>query len=400
MKSPIMRVAAAPLIRLDAELMRDYVANKAEYDALDKAERTQEDRPQQRRLRLEDTTIEAAQEVLRDSPDGVLCLQDELSGWFGSMDKYTVHGGAKNRGFWLQSYGGGEYAVNRIGRGAFLIENLSVSMLGGIQPGPMREVAADTVDDGLLQRGIMLMLRPGAVGKDEPAPGAVYRYDHTVTMLHEMLMAPSEPLRFDDGALAIRERLEQKHHGLMAYGAVNRKLTAHIGKYNGLFARLCLLWHCIEQVQGQPAAAIFPAPLVSEYTAQRVERFLHEFLLPHALTFYNNVLGLADEHDRLTAVAGYILARRLDRITSRDVQRGDRTMRGLERRDIDSVFSQLEALGWLLRSPGARPGDPPIWNVNPEVHRRFEQRAQQEAERRRQTRELIAAMLGGKPEED
>jgi hypothetical protein len=44
--------------------------------------------PKQERLRIEDATIESAQEVLRDSPEGALCWQDELSGWFGSMDKY------------------------------------------------------------------------------------------------------------------------------------------------------------------------------------------------------------------------------------------------------------------------------------------------------------------------
>jgi len=90
---------------------------------------------------MEDTTIEGAQEVLRDSPDGVLCLQDELSGWFGSMDKYAAgRGAAKDRGFWLQAFNGGQYAVNRISRGSFLIPNLSASVLGGIQPDPLRPI--------------------------------------------------------------------------------------------------------------------------------------------------------------------------------------------------------------------------------------------------------------------
>jgi hypothetical protein len=88
------------------------------YDNLSKAERKTTERPMQRRLRLEDTTIEGAQEVLKDSPDGVLCIQDELSGWFGAMDKYAGRGAAKDRGFWLQSFHGGPYALNRITRGA------------------------------------------------------------------------------------------------------------------------------------------------------------------------------------------------------------------------------------------------------------------------------------------
>ncbi len=131
-KSPIMKEAATPLIRLDAELYREYVRAIAQYEALPTQEKKTKPRPKQKRLQIEDTTIEAAQVVLEDSPDGILCLQDELSGWFGSMDKYSgSRGGAKDRGFWLQSWNGGSYAFNRVGRGVGIIPNLSVSMLGG-----------------------------------------------------------------------------------------------------------------------------------------------------------------------------------------------------------------------------------------------------------------------------
>ncbi len=326
---------------------------------------------------------------MKDSPDGVLCLQDELSGWFGSMDKYSGHrGAAKDRGFWLQSYQGGSYAINRVTRGSSLIENLSVSLLGGIQPGPMRKLIADTVDDGLIQRLVPIVLRPGVVGKDEPRSFAVgQRYAELVERLHGM-GRPLENLHFDDGALAIRLELEEKHLHLMECEVVNKKLAAHIGKYDGLFARLCLLWHCIEKDPCRDG-------LVRAATARRVANFLHGFLLPHAIAFYAGVLGLSDDHDRLAAVAGYILAHKLGRVTNRDIQRGDRTMRGLDRREIDSIFHQLDAMGWVTRTPGPRPSDPPHWIVNPEVHRLYKERAEKEAERRRSERATIAALLSG-----
>jgi uncharacterized protein DUF3987 len=132
-------------------------------------------------------------------------------------------------------------------------------------------------------------------------------------------------LRFDDAALAIRERLEHKHLDLMACEIINRKLAAHIGKYDGLFARLCLLWHCIEDSDGL---------IITEHTARRVADFMHCFLLPHAVAFYAGMLELSNDHDRLTKVAGYVLARKLTRVTNRDVQRGCRAMRGLERQEI------------------------------------------------------------------
>jgi len=233
-KTPIILRATKPLKRLDAELWRSYVNATKRYDELTKEERKNTERPRQRRLRLEDTTIEAAQEVLKDSPDGVLCIQDELAGWFGAMDKYAGRGATKDRGFWLQSFHGGPYAVNRIARGAAMIENLSVSLLGGIQPEPIRKIAADTIDDGLLQRLIPIMLHRGSAGKDAPRVGQ--DYDELIVQLRER-SPPPQALQFTDAALTIRHQLETRHLDLMACEIVNRKLAAHIGKYDGLFAR-------------------------------------------------------------------------------------------------------------------------------------------------------------------
>jgi hypothetical protein len=290
-KTPILRQVAAPLARIDARLYRKYAAEKAYHDNLPPDEKKKAIPPKQRRVRIEDTTIEAAQEVLKDSPDGVLCLQDELSGWFGGMDKYSGKGAAKDRGFWLQSFNGGEYVFNRISRGPIIIENLSVSMLGGIQPEPMRKLAADSVDDGLLQRLCPIILRASTIGQDEPDDGAWKVYDNLVDGLHMMRAPkPNFVLSFDDGAQKIRKQLEQKHHDLMNCEAVNKKLSAHIGKYDGLFARLCVLWHCIETVGSDRPADL--SATVTENTASRVAKFMHTFMLPHGLSFYAGVLGL------------------------------------------------------------------------------------------------------------
>ena len=110
-------------------------------------------------------------------------------------------------------------------------------------------------------------------------------------------------------------------------------------------------------------------------------------------TPYGGVLKLADDHDRLAAIAGYILAHQKQRITNRDVQRGDRSMRKLTRRETEAIFEQLDALGWLTRTPGLRPSDPPHWDVNPAVHQKFAERGKAEAERRGRERAIIGEML-------
>jgi hypothetical protein len=59
--------------------------------------------------------------------------------------------------------------------------------------------------------------------------------------------------------------------------------------------------------------------------------------------------------------------------------------------DEIEVFEQLEALGWVTRTPGPRQGS--HWIVNPEVHVRFAERAAKEAAQRRAARELIASQM-------
>jgi hypothetical protein len=318
----------------------------------------------------------------------VLNIQDELSGWFGSMDKYASgKGAAKDRGFWLQAYNGGSYSVDRIGRGSIYIPNLSISLLGGIQPGPLRKIIDDANDDGLIQRLIPYTMATSTLGQDKERPDSVRAYEQLVNDLYRR-SGSDQLLRFSPEAQAVQRRLEQRHLEMMSCEAFNAKLAAHIGKYDGIFARLCIIWHCIER------PIIGRGDQISESAALRVERFLHQFLLPHATAFYVGQLQLSDDHDRLASLAGYILARKVEVVTPREVMRGDSSMRSLTRPETNAILEQMEALGWLEPVAGSRK-DSPRWKVNPECHRRFAEKGQKEAERRQSARKQLLEMFEG-----
>jgi hypothetical protein len=399
MKSPMLKAVAKPLQAIDNVLARDYQREMAAYNRLPKEEKQQREKPRQKRVMAQDVTIEATQDIMQDSPAGILYYSDELSGWFGSMDKYSgARGSAKDRAFWLESYNGGSYTVDRVQRGTVFVEHLSVSMLGGIQPETICRIAGDSVDDGLLQRFIPIVVRPAVDSRDEPPSEVVFDYNALIRKLHQLkppmtggLMETVAPLTFDDGAMAIRKDLERKHLRLQQCESINRKLAAHIGKYNGIFARLCVVWHCIEHAGGDSLPAV-----VTVDTARRVAGFLHGFLLPHSLAFYAGVLGLSNDHDQLCDIAGYILTRKLETITNRDVQRGSKGMRSLKQREVEGLFEQLDAFGWLTRVPGPRPSYPHHWVVNSAVHQKFAERAEAEKKRREQDRVTLAALFGGR----
>ena len=61
------------------------------------------------------------------------------------MEKYSGSGRAgasANRAFWLKAWDGGRLVVDRITRGEIFVDNLSVSLIGGIQPAKLLEMQA------------------------------------------------------------------------------------------------------------------------------------------------------------------------------------------------------------------------------------------------------------------
>ena len=115
-KTPIMSAVIKTLMRLDGDLLRTFLFETEQYKNLTPEERK----------KTNAAVAEAAAAGRHDhrertgrvagSPDGVLLHQDELSGWFGSMDKYSGRGGAaKDRAFWLESYNGGSIPSTVLG---------------------------------------------------------------------------------------------------------------------------------------------------------------------------------------------------------------------------------------------------------------------------------------------
>lgn len=116
--------------------------------------------PVARRYLTNDPTAEKIGELLVENPRGLLLFRDELTGWLRSLER---EGRENDRAFYLEAWNGrNSYTYDRIGRGTVHIESHCVSILGGIQPGPLsayvREaLSADRGADGLLQRFQLLV---------------------------------------------------------------------------------------------------------------------------------------------------------------------------------------------------------------------------------------------------
>lgn len=407
-KSPAIRRATKRLRKIDADLAEgnaklaaDYADQAEQYkDAKKEAKKSggmsvpAPEKPPMERMIVEDITVEALSEVLKDNPRGVMCIQDELSGWFGSMDAYSgSKSGNKDRAAWLQAYNGGFRQVDRIMRGAVMIPNFSVCMIGGIQPDAIRQLAAKMTDDGLMQR-FMIIVGRNAVELDRIEDKAVSdAFGRLVDTLHRVMPA-DRPARLSDGAHAIREAL-MRYSGEMAdYMALPGGLRSHLGKWPGLFARLLLTYHAIECA----AESVHPCDaLVSEQTAARVDRLMRRFLLPHALAYYSDILGASSDLEHARWVAGYALSRNLTTVTNRELVRAYRHWRGLDDWRRQRVMSALQDAGWLepLAEDQHNKRGASAWVINPRVHAEFAAKAAHEADRRAKLRDEIASLSQG-----
>lgn len=222
--------------------------------------------PVRRRYLVNDATVEKLGETLNENPNGVVVFRDEITGLLLSLDREGQEGA---RSFYLEAWNGtNRYTFDRIGRGTIDIESTTVSIIGGIQPGPLMHYFKTATrggagDDGLIQRFQL------AVWPDSPHDWRnVDRWPDTTakqaafdaySMLHTLdarligtqVEDDSIPfLRFAPDAqeqfTAWRTILEGRLRGSEESPA----MESHLAKYRSLIPSLALLIHLTDEPHG------------------------------------------------------------------------------------------------------------------------------------------------------
>lgn len=408
-KTPAINAALAPLRTIEKDWMQEDKKRAEEYatrHAIHAAANKQQQRelakalargadielptlpnppikPPTRRKEVKDTTVEALSEVFADNSWGLLAVHDELTSWFGSFDAYRADKTKKDRALYLEAYNGGGQVIDRISRGRVYVPNWSLSLIGGIQPSAMQKLASQLTDDGLAQRFIPIFSHGDGITVDQPEnPLARVRYEDLVKKL--VLLSPGGPearlfCRFSEAAATHREFLNQRIHYVRAMPWVTSGFQTHLSKWEGLFPRLCLLWHVILHADDP-----FLPETISTETAERVCVFMLDYLLPHAARFYTELMQLTDPEVHARWIAGHILANDLTEISARDIGRVYRPLRK-DVRDLQKAMEQLTAIAWVVPSDSGLPHGHRKWRVLPEVHTLFQKQKRAEKHHRAET---------------
>ena len=322
------------------------------------------------RLHISDGTIERFGELLTARPQGVLRLTDELSAMFMNMSRYT---GGQDNEFWLESWNGGAYNVERIGRN-LQIDHLLIGIVGGMQPDKLAQ-AFEGAADGMYARILFAwppepdfnLLNDDAEEIDPAIYNALTRLDKLAEFEDGRLVIRDIPLsaearegfeRFRRFVHDQKDALEGREREWWA------KATAHVLR---LAITLCLFaWAMGSHQERQD-----PEPTtVAETYMNSAIRLVRGYFWPHAHAALRQI-GLSDRHLNARRILRWVKANRKDEVSLRDVRRhalGER----LDEEQTKQVLDGLERAGWLRRvtqAVGPKGGKPVIrWQVNPTLY--------------------------------
>lgn len=394
MKSPVVAKTIKPLLKIDNNQDALWRSQKAAYDQ-QKAAGSPNPGPypaKPARCIIQDATPEKVAEILARAPSGALMVHDELAGWLGSFDRYGS--GGSSRAFFLSAFNGGPHLKDRIGQGIrdenaeIRIENLALSILGGIQPDRLAGLR-DLTSDGLLQRFlVVLMARAKRGDQKHPVAAEEARYGRLIQSVH---LAPATKYCFAPDAESVLEGVLDRLYELEQVQGFPAALIGAIGKFKGLYARLALVLQVAAEhsalLQASPAS---PRGLISMQTAVHAQQLLFEFLLPHTFGLYDVVANGGQDRDTIRAIGDFILAGDKDRLRPSDFTTGVRRLRSQPANKITEWASRFCALGWL-RPEDDNASNPKAWLVEPGLRAHFAARRQDAQDARAAAHAILKA---------
>lgn len=401
MKSPALSEVMRPLLHLEglaraeftkaegdhkaAALVRDAQAKQAAKEVADAVragdlgganDRAQSaifddaEPPSRRRYRTNDCTVEKLGELLEANPRGLLLFRDELVGWLQSLDREGREGA---RAFFLECWAGdSSFTFDRIGRGTLDIEAACVSILGGIQPGPLAQylnaAKKGAGDDGLIQR-LQVVVWPDLGGDwrnvdrfpDSTARQEAWRVFERLDQINPGARgaeseAGSRPfLRFDAEAVEIFTAWRCDLEARLRNSDDGEAFVSHLAKYRSLAPSLALLFHLVDNDTGP----------VGRTAIVRALAWV-QFLEAHAQRFYH--ASTAPEVDAARAILRRIKRGDLaSEFRARDVYRKGWAGLG-DRITVDAALELLADLDWLLMFEPETGGRPTVaYRVNPKA---------------------------------
>jgi hypothetical protein len=313
-----------------------------------------------RRVIVDSVTTERLAAMVKANPAGLLLASDELARWLGGMDRYgNKGGGGSDRAFWLEAHGGGRYTVDRVGKDevvAIVVRNLTVGVLGGIQPDRLAAALLSGDDDGLAAR--FLYTWPARVPPRPPE--GVSQRAFIAAALGRLVSLPwdgTKPIMLPFHAQAEARMDRFRTEVFEAEGEAAGIMRSWLGKLPGQAVRLAVILAHMEWTAGPDHA---PAPtFIAAAHVEAAIALLLKYFWPMARRVFGASALPQDERDART-LARWLLRQRAmpDVLNPRQLRdlKGGPSIPDAAR--LKAALAVLAEAGWVRPAP-ARDGDTP-----------------------------------------
>jgi hypothetical protein len=312
------------------------------------------------RLFVSNVTIERVPAMLRARRRGILCIYDELSGLFLNMSRYSS---GQDNEFWLESWNGKRYVIERVNRPAEVVPHLLIGVTGGMQPDKLARCFKGD-QDGMYARICFSWpkephYRPLTDEAQEVEPEIVNALTRIINIQAETdgvfapraipltLEARHEFEQFLHFAHQERQALDGRERDWLAKG------SAHVLRIAGTLAYL----------DWAMAGGDEPSKIEARYVLAAV-RLVRDYFWPHARAALRQI-GLSERHANARKVLRWIKARGKTTVGVIDIRR-DALGQSLDAEQTKELLNRLVNSGWLRKtteSTGGRPAH--RWSVNP-----------------------------------
>ena len=149
MKTHPVSMMIRPLSLIDKDSKFIYDNQMNDYDMLSDKEKKGIKKPRFKQTLISDYTLEALHGVHDYNKRGIGLYKDELVGFLNDMNKYRK---GSDEQFWLESFNNKSYIVNRVTKEPLYIDNISINIIGTIQPLELNKVILNYGGNGLTDR--------------------------------------------------------------------------------------------------------------------------------------------------------------------------------------------------------------------------------------------------------
>ena len=387
-KSPGFKAAMKPLFRLqaiaeqknrealdlfDREMMSYESELKTWNHKLKKSETIPPDEPEKPEHPpiiahcIDDTTTEKMADLFKHNPKGLLQHKDELSGLFGSFDKYTAAKGSDSA-LYLKLYDAGAIQVHRKSdRLPLFVPHASLNLTGGIQPGIFKQtMSKDYRQNGMMARFIFAYppAKPLPCPSENGTPAEVTKQlDELFDNLNEF-----QPYLIKDNCFVpLRIYLTEEARNVYQtfyqgnsdewYFKDSHERSAW-SKLNSIALRIALIFHCVEHASNSA-----DNQRITKATMQNairlVEWFKMETLRVYQILESGERAKQTPEQTQRNRLIEFIKGKG-GTVTVRQVQRGIKRIE----KSVDAAQALKElveaGLGKMMNQKSKKPGQPQL----------------------------------------